>query len=79
MIDVYFSEGTRQQLEAMRQEKIHNAAALIQAHWRGLKCRIEWITVKPKLTKQRESLMSPKPQSHKYGNIFFLTFCLQYE
>lgn len=71
MIDVYFSEGTRQQLEAMRQEKIHNAAALIQAHWRGLKCRIEWITVKPKLTKQRESLMSPKPQSHKYGNIFF--------
>ncbi|XP_052069098.1 unconventional myosin-VIIa-like isoform X1 [Mytilus californianus] len=62
---IFFSEGTRQQLEAMRQEKIHNAAALIQAHWRGLKCRLEWKTVKPILTKQREILMSPKPQSHK--------------
>ena len=60
--DLHYSEGTRQQLEAMRQEKINHAASVIQANWRGFKCRLEWVTIRPKLVKHRENMKSPKPQ-----------------
>ncbi|KAK3104216.1 hypothetical protein FSP39_025375, partial [Pinctada imbricata] len=36
---IFYSEQTRQHLEAMRNEKIHNAASILQAAWRGYKCR----------------------------------------
>ncbi|XP_048762789.2 unconventional myosin-VIIa-like isoform X2 [Ostrea edulis] len=55
---VFFSEGTRQQLEAMRRERINKAAAIIQAYWKGQQCRRNWSQHKKQLASDRDSIKS---------------------
>lgn len=47
-----YSEGARQQLETLRTNKRHNAAARIQATWRGWSSRRRWPALRRSLTLQ---------------------------
>ncbi|XP_041362626.1 unconventional myosin-IXb-like isoform X2 [Gigantopelta aegis] len=65
---IFYSEGTRQSLEAMRLERLHLAASKIQAHWRGSKVRRAWplmrahLRAKKSMSKSRMKLTpTPKP------------------
>lgn len=51
---IFFSEGTRQHLEAMRQEFYHRHATEIQAAWRGYTCRKRWPAIKQQLMHRRQ-------------------------
>lgn len=52
--NIFFSEGTRQHLEAMRQEFYHRHAAEIQSAWRGYTCRKRWPAIKQQLMHRRQ-------------------------
>lgn len=65
---IFFSEGTRQQLEAMRAERINKAAAIIQAYWKGRLCRKYWSKYKHQLLSDRESVKSSKTGSSWKSN-----------
>ncbi|XP_046361529.2 unconventional myosin-IXb-like [Haliotis rufescens] len=52
---LFYSEGTRQSLEGMRQERLHDAAAKIQACWRGSKVRRVWPEVRARLRTRKSS------------------------
>lgn len=43
---IFLSEGIRQQLEKLRNEKRQRSATLIQATWRGWRCRHRWAGLK---------------------------------
>ncbi|KAJ8318178.1 hypothetical protein KUTeg_003269, partial [Tegillarca granosa] len=62
---LFFSELTRQHLEAMRTEKINNAVAKIQAYWRGWKCRKEWPSRKKQLLAEKDFLKSVQPKQRR--------------
>ncbi|XP_062589716.1 uncharacterized protein LOC134251341 [Saccostrea cucullata] len=65
---LFFSEGTRQQLEAMRAEKINKAASIIQAYWKGLQCRKNWTKRRKQLLSDRESVKSSQTSSTRKSN-----------
>lgn len=43
---IFLSEGIRQNLEKLRAEKRQKSATLIQAVWRGWRCRFRWASVR---------------------------------
>ncbi|KAL5018662.1 hypothetical protein ScPMuIL_004384 [Solemya velum] len=53
---IFYSEGTRQQLEAVRSERLHLAAVCIQSVWKGWRCRLAWSTRRKELQKCRDAL-----------------------
>lgn len=56
---LFSSEGARQQLESLRTRRRHNAAACIQATWRGWSSRRRWPALRRSLTLQHGSNMAP--------------------
>lgn len=62
-IQIYFSEGARQQLEGMRSDRRHRAAVLIQSTWRGWHLRRRW----PALRRTLE-LQLVRPATATLGN-----------
>ncbi|XP_069123410.1 myosin-I heavy chain-like isoform X2 [Argopecten irradians] len=62
---IFFSEGTRQQLEAMRGEKFDKAATLIQAMWKGYSHRKLWPDRRKSLQAQQDNPKVTYPVQRK--------------
>lgn len=54
---VFLSEAGHQQLEQLRMRRMHQAATLIQAYWRGRLCSRKWPLLR------RQLLMARRPAS----------------
>ncbi|XP_060081419.1 myosin-IIIb-like [Ylistrum balloti] len=62
---IFFSEGTRQQLEAMRAEKYDKAACRIQATWKGYHQRKLWPEKRKHLQAQQGTSKATYPVQRK--------------
>lgn len=63
---IFLSEGIRQHLEKMRADKRQKSATIIQATWRGWRCRFRWASVKRE--KELQASSSTQPPVNRSGN-----------
>lgn len=63
---IFLSEGIRQHLEKLRTEKRQKSATLIQAIWRGWRCRFRWATARRE--KELQAPPAAQPPVNRSGN-----------